>query len=53
MRELRIYTQISVRVDSTSTIGLYIEEAEEFVVILQKNPTEICVKNTASSANHA
>ena len=29
-------TQNLVRVDSTSIIGLYIEEAEEFVVILQR-----------------
>ena len=36
MRELRIYTQITVRVDGISIIGLYIEEAEVFVVILQK-----------------
>ena len=36
MRGLRIYTLISVRVDSTYIIRLYIEEAEEFVLILQK-----------------
>ena len=36
MNGLRIYTQISVRVGSNSIIGLYIEKAEEFVVILQK-----------------
>ena len=44
MRGLRIYTQISVRVDSTSIIGLYIEEAEEFVVILQKLYRDLCTE---------